>query len=135
MTTTTPTKRLQVMVLDDERIVGQTLKPALRKLGCDVETFREPRVAFERIEEKEFDVVVTDILMDDIDGIQVLERVLERWPRTRVIMITGYAMMEMARRAMEKGAFDFVAKPFTPDDLRAVVARAAADLGVPVEEG
>jgi DNA-binding NtrC family response regulator len=131
----TTTRKLQVMVLDDERIVGQTLKPALSKLGCDVETFLEPRAAFARIEEKEFDVVVTDILMDDIDGIQVLERVLQRWPRTRVIMITGYAMMEMARRAMERGAFDFVAKPFTPDDLRAVVARAAADLGMPVEEG
>jgi DNA-binding NtrC family response regulator len=121
---------LQVLVLDDEVMVGKRLKPTLGKIGCEVEAFDRPKDAFVRLDQKRFDVVVTDILMDEFDGIQVLEYVLERWPETKVIMITGYAMMYMARKAMERGAFDFIAKPFKPDDLRAVVIKAAAELGI-----
>jgi DNA-binding NtrC family response regulator len=122
--------RLQVLVLDDEPIVGKRLQPALAKVGCDVEVFDTPRPALERIESKRFDIVVTDIRMDDIDGIEVLERVLARWPATKVIMITGYASVEVAREAMAKGAFDFIAKPFKPQELRDVIAKAAEALGV-----
>ena len=89
--------------------------------------------ALKRIDEKEFDIVVTDIRMDDIDGIQVLEHVTSKSPRTKVIMITGYAMMALAREAMEKGAFDFIAKPFQPDDLRKVIAKAAKALGSDID--
>ncbi|HKI49657.1 MAG TPA: response regulator [Desulfobacteria bacterium] len=121
--------QLEVLLLDDEPIVGKRLKPALAKIGCNVEVFEEPAVALERLDEKTFDVVVTDIRMDDIDGIQVLEHVRKNSQRTKVIMITGYAMMALAREAMEKGAFDFIAKPFKPDDLRRVIAKAAKELG------
>jgi DNA-binding NtrC family response regulator len=122
-------ERLSVLLLDDEPIVGKRLKPALAKLGCDVEIFENPGQALQRIAGKEFDIVVTDIRMDDIDGIQVLEEVLKKSPRTKVIMITGYAMMSIAREAMEKGAFDFISKPFSPDDLRSVIVKAAQSLG------
>jgi len=122
-------RRLQVLVLDDEPIVGKRLQPALAKVGCDVEVFEAPRPALERIEAKRFDVVVTDIRMDEVDGIEVLEKVLARWPETRVIMITGYATVEVAREAMAKGAFDFIAKPFKPQELRDVIAKAAEALG------
>jgi DNA-binding NtrC family response regulator len=71
--------------------------------------------------------------MDEIDGIQVLEHVTEKSPRTKVIMITGYAMIALAREAMEKGAFDFIAKPFQPDDLRKVIAKAARALGSSID--
>ena len=127
-------ERLKLLLLDDEPIVGKRLKPALAKIGCDVETFENPREALKRIEEEEFDIVVTDIRMDEIDGLQVLEHVQKKSTRTKVIMITGYAMMETAREAMEKGAFDFIAKPFQPDDLRAVVAKAARELGTEIVE-
>ncbi|BEQ13935.1 response regulator [Desulfoferula mesophila] len=120
---------LQVLLLDDEPIVGRRLKPALAKIGCEVEVFEDPEAALARMAQKEFDVVVTDIRMDQIDGMQVLEFVRDRWPRSKVIMITGYAMMSLAREAMEKGAFDFIAKPFKPDDLRRVIAKAAKALG------
>lgn len=126
-------KRLEVLLLDDEPIVGKRLKPALAKIGCDVEVFEEPKAALQRIEGKDFDIVVTDIRMDEIDGMQVLERVLDKSPRTKVIMITGYAMMALAREAMEKGAFDFIAKPFQPDDLRKVIFKAAQALGSPLQ--
>jgi DNA-binding NtrC family response regulator len=127
------TDQLEVLLLDDEPIVGKRLKPALAKIGCNVEVFENPRAALDRIREKEFDIVVTDIRMDEIDGIQVLEQVTQKSPRTKVIMITGYAMMSLAREAMGKGAFDFIAKPFQPDDLRKVIASAAKALGSPID--
>jgi len=126
-------ERLDVMLLDDEPIVGKRLKPALVKIGCDVEVFQDPKEALERIDQKEFDIVVTDIRMDEIDGLQILEEVGKKSKRTKVIMITGYAMMAMAREAMEKGAFDFIANPFKPDDLRKVIAKAARELGSAID--
>jgi len=125
-------EKLSVLLLDDEPIVGRRLGPALAKIGCDVEAFEDPKKALDRIDQKVFDVVVTDIRMGEIDGMQVLDRVRAASPRTRVILITGYAMMELAREAMERGAFDFISKPFKAKDLREVVVRAARALGVPV---
>lgn len=125
--------QLEVLLLDDEPIVGKRLKPALAKIGCNVEVFEAPAAALKRIDEKDFDVVVTDVRMDDIDGIQVLEHVTRKSPRTKVIMITGYAMMALAREAMEKGAFDFIAKPFQPNDLRKVIAKAAKAMGSSID--
>jgi len=126
-------KGLEVLLLDDEPIVGKRLKPALAKIGCNVEVFEDAKKALERIDQKEFDIVVTDIRMDEIDGLQVLEHVRQSSQRTKVIMITGYAMMAVAREAMEKGAFDFIAKPFKPDDLRKVIAKAAKALGSTIQ--
>jgi DNA-binding NtrC family response regulator len=124
---------LKVFLLDDEPIVGKRLKPALTKIGCEVEAFEDSREALARMDQMDFDIVITDIRMDEVDGIEILERVHQRLPRTRVIMITGYTMMTLARKAMEKGAFDFIAKPIKPDDLRRVVARAAETLGLAVD--
>jgi DNA-binding NtrC family response regulator len=82
-------------------------------------------MALQRIKEKDFDIVITDVRMNEIDGIEVLSEVRAKSGRTKVIMITGYAMMELARQAMEKGAYDFIAKPFKPEELLQVVLRAA----------
>ena len=125
--------KLKVLLLDDEPIVGKRLKPALTKIGCDVEIFEEPKAALKRIDEKEFDIVVTDIRMEEVNGIQVLEHVSNKSSHTKVIIITGYAMMSLAREAMKKGAFDFIAKPFKPDELRNIIARAAKALGSNVD--
>ena len=125
--------KLEILLLDDEPIVGKRLKPALAKIGCNVEVFEDPRQALDRIHQKTFDIVVTDIRMDGIDGLEILEHVLRKSPRTKVIMITGYAMMAVAREAMEKGAYDFISKPFTPDDLRKIIAMAAQALGSPID--
>ena len=122
-------EKLNVMILDDEPIVGKRLKPALTKAGFDVEFFLNPREALARLDEQEFDIVVTDLKMEEVDGIQVLENVLSKCEKTRVILITGYATVEVAREALVKGAFDFIAKPFKPNDLRAVINKAALSLG------
>ncbi len=123
-------RQLKILLLDDEPIVGKRLKPALTKMGCEVEVYENSRLALERCDQTDFDIVITDVRMDDVDGIEILEHIHQTSPRTRVIMITGYAMMSLAQKAMEKGAFDFIAKPFKPDDLRKVVVRAAESLGI-----
>ena len=122
-------EELSVMILDDEPIVGKRLKPALEKSGFTVEVYEDPALAVKRLGEREFDIVVTDLRMEGLDGIQILEHVMEHCERTRVILITGYATVEVAREALVKGAFDFISKPFKPKDLQAVVNKAALSLG------
>jgi len=120
--------KLSIMIIDDENIVGKRLQPALEKRGDTIETFVDSREALKRFDEQNFDIVVTDIRMDNIDGIEVLEHITSRNKRTKVIMITGYATVEVAREALAKGAFDFIAKPFKPNDLRSIIERAAQEL-------
>ena len=106
----------------------QRLQQALTKDKHTVETFVDSRSAIERLNEKRFDIVVTDIRMDDIDGMEVLDHIIQKGENTKVIMITGYATIEIAREAQVKGAFDFISKPFKPQDLREVIGRAAEEL-------
>jgi DNA-binding NtrC family response regulator len=124
-------KKLKIMILDDEPIVGKRLKPAIEKFGFEVEVFEDSTKAVARLKEQEFDIVVTDVRMEEINGIQVLEYIISQSKRTKVIIITGYATVEVAREALVKGAFDFIAKPFKPNDLRAVISKAAKALGHP----
>jgi DNA-binding NtrC family response regulator len=116
---------LDVMVLDDEPVVGDRLKPVIEQEGHRVEVFVDPREALKRVAEKKFDIVVTDIRMENVNGIEVLERVVERYEKAKVIIITGYATMELAREAMGKMAFDFIAKPFKLREIREIVRNAA----------
>jgi len=122
-------EKVSVMILDDEPIVGKRLGPALTKHGFVVETFEDPVKALARLDEVEFDIVVTDVRMEQVDGIEVLEHIMDKCKNTRVILITGYATVEVAREALVKGAFDFIAKPFKPKELRAVINKAALSLG------
>ncbi|MFH1058719.1 MAG: response regulator [Pseudomonadota bacterium] len=124
---------VEVMVVDDEPMVGKRLEPMLARMGCAVEVFSDPYAALLRLPKKRFDIVVSDIRMDEVTGLDILETALKVSPDTRVILITGYAMMSLARDAMAKGAFDFIAKPFTPDDLRGAVTRAAQSLGLTLD--
>jgi len=115
---------LKILILDDEPIVGQRLKATLEKEGHRVETFVNPLEAVSRLEEKTFDIVVTDIRMDDMDGIEILELVRQKSAHTKVIMITGYATLEVARESLAKGAFDFIAKPFKLKEMRQAIEKA-----------
>lgn len=122
-------EKVRVMILDDEPIVGKRLEPALAKHGFEVQVFTDPTKALARLDEDEYDIVVTDLRMEEVDGIQILEHIMSKSAKTRVILITGYATVEVAREALVKGAFDFIAKPFKPKDLRAVINKAALSLG------
>ena len=97
-------QKLRIMVIDDENIVGKRLKPALEKTGDIVETFEEGETALSRFDEEPFDIVVTDIRMEKINGIEILERILSKSSRTKVIIITGYATVEGGQRGhFQKG--------------------------------
>ncbi len=123
-------KKLDVLLVDDDAIVGNRLKPVLTKIGCEVEVYEDPKEALKKIDEKEFDIIVTDIMMPDVNGIQLLEHVQKKSERTKVIIITGFATEALAREVMAKGAFDIIAKPFRPADLREVIIKAAEALGI-----
>jgi DNA-binding NtrC family response regulator len=117
-------RKYRILVLDDEPIVCKRLKPSLEKLGYEVETFTESPQALKRIEECNFDIVVTDLKMENIDGIQILESVKRKNPATIVIVITGFVTAEAVKDVLKKGAFDFIAKPFRLEDLRSVILKA-----------
>jgi DNA-binding NtrC family response regulator len=121
--------QLSICVIDDEIVVCKRLQQFLSKEGYAVETFVDSRSAIERIDQTKFDIVVTDIRMDNIDGMEVLDHVTRKDESTKVIMITGYATIEIAREAQAKGAFDFISKPFRPKDLKEVIDRAVKELG------
>jgi DNA-binding NtrC family response regulator len=116
---------LEILILDDESMVGQRLKPALAKEGYRVEAFTAPKEAVARLEEKNFDIVVTDIRMEELDGMQVLARVRQKSPNTKVIMISGFATLDLAHESLNHGAFDFIAKPFRIGKIRDTILRAA----------
>ena len=120
--------KLKIMVIDDEEIVGKRLKPALEKRGDIIESFVNSKEALARLAEEHFDIVITDIRMDEIDGLEVLDYIKSHSKDTKVIMITGYATVEVAREALAKGAFDFIAKPFKPEDLRIIINKAVKEL-------
>jgi len=118
----------EILVLDDEPTVGERLKPVLEAEGYAVETFTDPKEALRRMKAKPFDILVTDVRMDGLDGIKVLEEVRSMSDRTKVIIITGYATVQLAREALTKGVFDFIAKPFKMQDIRNMVGKAVAAL-------
>jgi DNA-binding NtrC family response regulator len=117
-------KNIFVMVLDDEPIVGERLKPILEKKGFQVETFTESQKALERLEEKQFHVLVTDLKMSGPSGMDVLRFLKDRHLDTQAIVITGYATIERAREAQYLNA-EFVSKPFKLEEIAKLVVRAA----------
>lgn len=120
----TMSKTRKILILDDEPIVGERLKTLLAKDGHYVEVFTDPRLAIQRLEEKTFDIIVSDIRMRELDGIQVMNQVFQKSKKTKVILITGYATLELARESLTKGAFDFIAKPFKSREIRTTIGRA-----------
>jgi DNA-binding NtrC family response regulator len=118
-------QEIEIMVLDDEAIVCERLQAFLEKKGMSVETFTESRKALERIKEKRFDVVITDIKMEGPSGIDVLLEVRKNSRGSEVIIITGYASSTTLREAEAVGAFDYIAKPFKMSDMYDLVKKAA----------
>ena len=123
-----PTAPLSILLVDDEPLVALRLKPALEKNGYRVVAFEDGAQAVARLAQEDFDIIVTDIRMEPLDGLKVLEAALQRRPHTKVIIITGYATVELAREAMAKGAFEVIAKPFRPNDLREAIDKAVRAL-------
>jgi DNA-binding NtrC family response regulator len=120
--------KLRILVLDDEPIVCKRLKPALEKLGFEVDTFTQSVEAMHQVQQSAYDIVITDLKMKEVDGMRFLEEVKKQRPETEVIVITGFATMETAKQSFQKGVFDFIAKPFKLSEIQDVVTRAAAKI-------
>lgn len=121
-------QKTKILILDDEPIVLKRLKPALEKSGYEIEVFSRSLEASDRIMEQDFDIVITDLKMEGLDGMEFLTRVKDRSPATEVIVITGFATMETARESFKKGVFDFLAKPFKLGEIKEVVAKAESKI-------
>lgn len=121
-----PEQKSQVLILDDELIVCKRLRPNLEKSGFDVESFTKSSDALDRVREKRFDVVITDIKMEGLDGLGFMEEVKKISPETEVVVITGFATMDTAKQSYQKGVFDFIAKPFSLSEIQKVVKKAEA---------
>jgi DNA-binding NtrC family response regulator len=114
----------RILVVDDELIVCESCKRILDEEGYEVEIALSGLEAFEKIKENVFDIVMTDLKMPTIDGMDVLKYIRKEYPDTIVIMITGFSTVETAVEAMKLGAFDYIPKPFTPDEVSVVVKKA-----------
>ena len=114
----------KVLIIDDERIALRNLEHVMKKEGYDVTGTQSSMNALKLLEEQQFDVVLTDLRMEKIDGMQILMKSRERHPDSEVIMITGFATLDSAVDAMRHGAFHYISKPFKLDEVRKVVKEA-----------
>jgi signal transduction histidine kinase len=116
-------KSLRVFVIDDDEVMLLSCRRILEKDGYDVETFESGAAGLCRLAEARPQLVLVDLKMPELDGLQVISRVRQIDPDLVIAVITGYATIATAVDAMKSGAYDFLPKPFTPDELRLVVAR------------
>ncbi len=114
----------RILIVDDEQIALRNLDHIMKKEGYEVTATQSGTNALKLIEEQQFDLVLTDLKMEKVDGNQILRRSKEISPDTEVIMITGYASLQSAIMAIKKGAYDYITKPFKLDEVRKVVKEA-----------
>jgi DNA-binding NtrC family response regulator len=112
-----------VLVVDDEKNIRLTFSETMTQMGFDTRTASNGEEALTKMQGSEFDLVLLDLRMPGMDGIEVLHRIRERYPKVRVIMITAHGTVESAVEAMKLGAVDFIQKPCTPDEIRKLVGK------------
>jgi DNA-binding NtrC family response regulator len=120
--------KLEILVLDDEEIVCTRLKAVLEKAGYIVETYTDSSLAKSRIDQHRFDIVVTDLKMANIDGLELFQVAKEKWPDCVVFLITGFATVEVTREALQKGIRDVIAKPFKIAQFKKIIDQAAESI-------
>src|SRR5207249_11560766 len=118
-----PSMTASILVVDDEPAIQDILTWALSAEGYRVATAGSGEEALSRVEQEDFDVIVTDIVMPGLDGLEVLERSRVLNPRAAVIVMTAYAALETAIAALRRGACDYLEKPFSVDVLKERVQR------------
>jgi DNA-binding NtrC family response regulator len=114
----------RILVVDDEAIARENLEHILRKEGYDVATADSGMSALKKLASTEFDLVMTDLKMKQVDGMEVLARTKEQFPDTEVVMLTAYATVATAIEAMQKGAYHYIPKPYKIDEVRMITKRA-----------
>lgn len=113
-----------ILIVEDEDIARKNLEYILKKEGYDVVSVNSGVKALELLNEKSFDLVITDLKMEKVDGMQVLKKSKALHPHTEVVMITGYATVDSAVKAMREGSYYYIAKPYKIDEVRKITKEA-----------
>jgi DNA-binding NtrC family response regulator len=118
-----PMRDKPILIVDDEKNIRLTLSTSLEALGVETDSAEDGKEALVKLREKEFGLILLDIRMPGLDGMEVLRQVRESRPGIRIIILTAYGTIDLAVEAMKLGAVDFIQKPFVPEQIRERVAR------------
>jgi DNA-binding NtrC family response regulator len=110
-------KQSSVLIVDDEDIVRRAHLRSLATTGCKARVAGDGNEAIRLMEEQPSDVILLDIRMPGLDGMDVLRTLKSRWPESEVVIITGYPNLDSAKQAVRMGACDYIAKPVAPEDV------------------
>ena len=117
------TQRETILVVDDEPAVCVSLEAVLSREGYHTVSASSGLAALETLEEQDVDLVLLDLNMPQMSGLELMHIVHERWPHTMILVLTGYGTLQSAVKSLRYGAYDYLLKPSTPDDLKASVRR------------
>ena len=110
-------QKTSILIVDDEEVVRLSHARVLSNSWCRVKTAGNGPEALRALERESFDVVLLDLRMPEMSGLEVLRLIKERWPESEVVIITGYASIDTAKEAVRLGAYDYLAKPLDPDQV------------------
>jgi len=116
-----------ILIVDDEAIARNSLADILRLEGYRVTTAANGKIAVEKVEEESFDMILLDIIMPGMDGMEVLRQVARLAPDTRIVLLTAHGSLESAIEALRQGAHDYLLKPASPHEILASVSRAVSE--------
>ncbi len=116
--------KANILIIDDEEAIRDSCSQVLKKDGYKVKGAKDGRLGLQFFKEELFDAVLLDLKLPGLGGMEILSKIHEDTPETPVIIITGYASLESAVEAMKRGAFNYLAKPFSPDALRVIIKKA-----------
>jgi len=116
-------EKAPILIVDDEKNIRLTMSQSLEPLEIPVQTAVNGEEALQKLKEGQFGMVFLDLRMPGIDGMEVLRRIKEDWPKIRVVIITAHGTIESAVEAMKLGAVDFIQKPFSPVEIRDLASR------------
>jgi DNA-binding NtrC family response regulator len=109
--------KASILVVDDEEVVRRSYARILDEMDCDAQAAADGEQALQAMEQRPFDVVLLDLRMPGVHGLDILKTIKERWPASEVVVITGYPSFESARQALRLGACDYLAKPADPAEV------------------
>ena len=112
----------RILIVDDEKNIRLTMKQTLQTLGYEISTAVDGQDALKKLAVQEFDLLLLDLRMPGLDGVEVLRRVVRLRPDIRVIIVSAHGTVENAVEVIKLGAVDFIQKPFSPQELRQIVA-------------
>tara|TARA_B100000700_G_scaffold85526_3_gene96166 strand:+ start:2600 stop:3994 length:1395 start_codon:yes stop_codon:yes gene_type:complete len=121
---------IRVLVVDNDPPLATAMVESLESEGYDISMATSGPEGLKRIQQDQYDVIITDLMMNDVDGMGILENTVQLLPNAEVIMVTGHATVPRAVEAMQLGAYNFLEKPITPKRLRAITARAVESVAL-----